>query len=117
MRVRFQRSFEADVRRMIIEEAAWTPNSRPGMTKSKAQRLYLGVAATRALRPSPLLTRPGGEFARADAVGQALRPARRPFFPLDRHEFPKRRAERRLSERVDVDAVQHRLRESLADIV
>jgi hypothetical protein len=51
------------------------------------------------------------------AVGQKLGDARGLFFAIGGHQFAKRRAERRIGEGIDIDAVEQRFRESLADIV
>ena len=50
------------------------------------------------------------------AVGQKLGDARGLFFAIGDHQFAKRRAERRIGERIDIDAVEQGFRKSFADI-
>jgi len=52
----------------------------------------------------------------ANAIWKAFSQTCDFLFAIGRHEFAKRRAKRRIRERVDIDAVEQGLRERFADI-
>jgi hypothetical protein len=58
-----------------------------------------------------------GKLSVPDALGQQFRHARRLLLAIGDDQFPKRRAKRRIGERIDVDAVQQGFGEGFADII
>src|SRR5271166_2818731 len=67
-------------------------------------------------RPQALLPKRDGKFAGRRALRQSRRNLGRALFSVDCDELAHRRAERGLSESVDIDAVERGQRERFADI-